>query len=296
MEDDDDAATLIARNPSKYLERLASERKERKSDSTQLLPIDERSSSTGPIPGNAVPALHPPAAGRLPRTEPPPPSRPPLSHRALLPRAPAPSSTSMNGALPASDRLPNRAPPTVAQMAVAAPLGPGMTHAMSVADDASYSPSSRHNLPQAVVPRMFPSDPSTTSPNSPHALRDAGVTEASVPAGAVGFRAPQHADPSITAPRPMAPTDPEGDSNPIQPTLFDRERSDAFAAGRFVDPTRAAVVPAPQVPQAAIETQLSAPRTRVRSTLTIVVVILAVLCSITFVLLLAAIGRTYFGL
>ena len=110
---------------------------------------------------------------------------------------------------------------------------------------------------------MFPSEPSTTSPNSPHALRDApGVTEASVPAAAVGFRPPQHADPSITAPRPMAPTDPELDSSPVAPTLFDA------ATGRRAPPVdereRAVSISAPQVPQAAIETQLSAPRTRVR--------------------------------
>jgi hypothetical protein len=201
----------------------------------------------------------------------------------------------MNGALPRP-----APPPTVAQLVVTAPLAPGMTHSMQAVDEHSFTPPSARQEIRAlgVVPRMFPSEPSTTDPNV-QVLRDvpgSGVTEGSVPAAAVGFRPPQHADPSITAPRPMAPTDPEiPASGGVAPTLFDRGRIDS-QRGQPYDPTRSGNLPVAQVPQAAIETQLSAPRTRVRSTLTVVVIILAVLCSITFAMLLAAIGKTYFGL
>ena len=320
MEDDDDAATLIARNPSQYLEQLASDRKGRKSDSTQLLPIGGQGDGSA---ARSVDARAPSTAGRSRRTRSRRCTRRPrgscrgpsrrLRRRirrrlgasafaaaaalasGAAPRAPVPSSTSMNGSLPRSDSSPRAA------AADGRPDG-GPVAARS-GDDALDVGRGRRELLAVVASQPPASDgaadvpehPSTTSPSSPHALREAPsgshVTEASVPAAAVGFRPPQNADPSITAPRPMAPTYPDGDSNPVPPTLFDGERSGALASGRLVDPTRAGGLLVPQVPQAAIETQLSAPRTRVRSTLTVVVIILAVLCSITFVLLLAAIGR-----
>ncbi|HVY47472.1 MAG TPA: serine/threonine-protein kinase, partial [Minicystis sp.] len=108
MEDDDDAATLIARNPSSFIAAALAPAREparapMHSDATQLLPLEERGAPTvNDASRPNAPRL--PQPGRLPKTEPPPPPRarpsskppsrpPPLSHRGPLPRLPAPSST-----------------------------------------------------------------------------------------------------------------------------------------------------------------------------------------------------------